>query len=96
MLTNEPVFFIKSFVEDKSGCARFKWTKRLYKIYKQNDKVTEGYVNGQTMVLLLLISDSITIPVRFVFYIPEPVLSAWRKEDTRNHNHQYLYKIIPN
>ncbi len=33
------------------------------------------------MVLLLLVSDSITIPVGFAFYMPDPVLSAGRKAD---------------
>jgi hypothetical protein len=63
-------------VLDESDRARSKRTKRLYKTYKQKDKVTGGYVNGQTIVLLLLVSDSITIPVGFAFYMPDPVLSA--------------------
>ncbi len=31
--------------------------------------------------MLLLITDSVTIPVGFVFYKPDPVLSAWNKKD---------------
>jgi hypothetical protein len=70
-------------VLDESDRARSKRTKRLYKTYKQKDKATGGYVNGQTIVLLLLVSDSVTIPVGFAFYMPDPILSAWRKEDNR-------------
>jgi len=67
-----------TLVLDESDRARSKRTKRLYKTYKQKDKVTGGYVNGQTIVLLLLVSNSITIPVEFAFYMPDPVLSACR------------------
>ena len=40
-----------------------------------------GYVNGQTMVFLLLVTHTITIPVGFAFYMPDPILSAWKKND---------------
>ena len=61
-------------VLDESDRARSKRTKRLYKTYKQKDKATGGYVNGQTIVLLLLVSDSVTIPVGFAFYSNIPFL----------------------
>ena len=70
-------------VLDESDRARSKRTKRLYKTYKQKDKITGGYVNGQTIVLLLLVSDSVTIPVGFAFYMPDPALSVWKREDER-------------
>jgi hypothetical protein len=44
---------------------------------------TGGYVNGQTVVLLLLVTQSVTIPVNFAFYMPDPVFMAWAKEDKR-------------
>lgn len=68
---------------DESDRARSKRTPRLYKTYKQKDKKTNGYVNGQTIVLLLLVTETVTIPVGFAFYMPDPALSAWRKEDER-------------
>ncbi len=70
-------------VLDESDRARSKRTKRVHKVHKQKHKVPGGYVNGQTVVLLLLVAQSATVPVGFVFYMPDPVLSAWAKEDRR-------------
>ncbi|WP_230990588.1 hypothetical protein [Bathymodiolus platifrons methanotrophic gill symbiont] len=50
---------------DESDRARSKSTKRIYKVYKQKHKGSGGYVNGQTIVLLLLVTSSITVPVGF-------------------------------
>ena len=41
-------------VLDESDRARSKRTKRIYGAHKQKHKVSGGYVNGQTLVLLLL------------------------------------------
>ncbi|WP_221893606.1 hypothetical protein [Bathymodiolus japonicus methanotrophic gill symbiont] len=57
---------------DESDRARSKSTKRIYKVYKQKHKGSGGYVNGQTIVLLLLVTSSITVPVGFFFYMPDP------------------------
>jgi len=70
-------------VFDESDRARSKTTKRIYKTHKQKHKASGGYVNGQTVVLLLLVTDSITVPVGFKFYMPDPVVSAWNKEEER-------------
>ena len=70
-------------VLDELDRARCKKTKRIHKAYKQKDKKTGGYVNGQTVVLLLLVTDSITFPVGFKFYMPDPVQTAWKKEDKK-------------
>ena len=70
-------------VLDESDRARSKRTKRIHKVYKQKDKASGGYVNGQTVVLLLLVTESITFPVGFAFYMPDPALKAWTKEDKR-------------
>jgi hypothetical protein len=70
-------------VIDETDRSRSKSTKRIHKTYKQKDKTTGGYVNGQTIVLLLLVTESVTIPVGFVFYKPDPVLSSWKKEDAK-------------
>ncbi|GFO73087.1 transposase, IS701 family [Bathymodiolus japonicus methanotrophic gill symbiont] len=68
---------------DESDRARSKSTKRIYKVYKQKHKGSGGYVNGQTIVLLLLVTSSITVPVGFFFYMPDPALKQWDKEDKR-------------
>ena len=70
-----------TLVLDEVDRARSKSTKRIHKIYKQKHKASGGYVNGQTVIVLLLVTSSITIPVGFVFYQPDPVLSAWNKEE---------------
>ena len=68
-------------VLDESDRARSKNTKRIHKAHKQKHKASGGYVNGQTIVLLLLVTDSITVPVGFKFYMPDPAISAWTKEE---------------
>jgi hypothetical protein len=70
-------------VLDESDRVRSKRTKRIYGVHKQKHKLSGGYVNGQTVVLLLLVTPSITFPVGFAFYRPDPVLTIWTKEDKR-------------
>jgi hypothetical protein len=70
-------------VLDESDRSRSKRTKRIHKAHKQKHKASGGYVNGQTVVLLLLVTQSVTIPVGFAFYMPDPALTAWTKEDRR-------------
>jgi len=67
---------------DESDRARSKNTKRIHKAHKQRHKASGGYVNGQTIVLLLLVTDSITVPVGFKFYMPNPAISAWASRHT--------------
>jgi len=69
-------------VLDESDRSRSKRTKRIHKVHKQKHKASGGYVNGQTVVLLLLVTQSVTFPVGFAFYMPDPVLTAWTKEDS--------------
>jgi hypothetical protein len=70
-------------VVDESDRARSKRTARIHKTYKQKHKPSGGYVNGQTVVLLLLVSGSATFSVGAAFYMPDPALKAWDKEDKR-------------
>ena len=49
-------------VLDESDRSHSKNTKRIHKAHKQKHKASAGYVNGQTVVLLLLVTDSITVP----------------------------------
>jgi hypothetical protein len=68
---------------DESDRMRSKRTKRIHHVYKQKHKASGGYVNGQTVVLLLLVTESITFPVGFSFYRPDPAQSEWTKEEKR-------------
>ncbi len=70
-------------VLDESDRSRSKRTQRIHKVHKQKHKASGGYVNGQSVVLLVLVTPSVTIPVGFAFYMPDPVLTAWTQEDKR-------------
>ena len=72
-----------------------KKTKRIHKTHKQSVPKTGGYVNGQTIIFLLLVSGAITIPVGFAFYMPDPVLRVWKKNDDKLKNKVLLKKISP-
>lgn len=66
---------------DDSDKKRSKRTTCIKGAHKVKDKATGGYFNGQELVFLILITDRVTFPIGFQFYVPDPVLSAWRKED---------------
>lgn len=68
---------------DETDKERSKNAKCLYKLGKQKDKKSGGYFNGQSIVFMILVTDTISIPVGFAFYEMDPVLRAWRKEETR-------------
>jgi hypothetical protein len=70
-----------SLVVDDADKERSKRTHRLAHVHKLKDKASGGFVMGQTLVFLLLVTERITVPVGFVFYMPDPALSAWRKQD---------------
>jgi hypothetical protein len=70
-----------TLVLDEADRARSKRTTRIYNVHKQKHKPTGGYVNGQCIVLLLLVTETITFPVGFFFYQPDPKMTAWAKEE---------------
>ncbi len=70
-------------VVDDSDKKRAKSTKRIYKAHKIKDKASGGYMNGQSIILLLLVTPIVTVPVGFEFYMPDPELTAWNKLDKR-------------
>ena len=70
-------------VLDDTERRRAKRTKCIHWAHKLKDKKTGGYINGQCLVFLLLVTPLITIPVDFAFYRPDPRLQAWQKEDDR-------------
>jgi hypothetical protein len=72
-----------TLVLDDSDRARSKSTSRIAHTHKQKDKKTGGYVMGQNVVLLLLVTSKITLPVGFAFYQPDPAKKAWVKENKR-------------
>ena len=68
---------------DDSDHGRSKTTKRIFKAHKLKDKKSGGYINGQTIVLLVLVTPQVTLPVGFEFYQADPAKRAWEKEDKR-------------
>src|SRR6266700_6248370 len=72
-----------NLVIDDTDNPRSKSATALAHLYKLRDKESGGYIWGQSLVFLLLVTPKISIPVGFVFYQPAPELSAWyTKEKT--------------
>jgi hypothetical protein len=70
-----------SLVIDDSDNKRSKSARTLAHLYKLRDKDSGGYVWGQSLVFLLVVTPDLTLPVGFTFYQPAPELSAWYKQD---------------
>ena len=70
-------------VTDDSDHQRSKKTPKLFKTHKLKDKSSGGYINGQNIVMLVLVTDKVTLPVGFEVYQPDPTKRAWVKEDKR-------------
>ena len=52
-------------VTDDSDHRRSKKTKGIYRTHKIKDKSSGGYINGQTIVLLMLVTPKVSLPVGF-------------------------------
>jgi hypothetical protein len=70
-----------SLVIDDTDNKRSKSAYTLAYLYKLHDKESGGYVWGQSLVFLVLVTPTISLPVGFAFYQPAPELSAWDKKD---------------
>jgi len=70
-------------VVDDSEKKRSKSTKNISDVHKTKDKASGGFIMGQSLVFLVLVTPKITIPVGFSFYMPDPKLSAWYKQDEK-------------
>jgi hypothetical protein len=68
-------------VVDDSDKARSKTTRTIAHVHKLHDKASGGFIRGQNLVFLLLVSELITVPVGFAFYEPDPVRTRWAKQD---------------
>lgn len=64
---------------DDSEKKRSKNTKRISEVHKIKDKKTDGYLMGQSIVFLILITPVVTVPAGFMFYMPDPALTEWYK-----------------
>jgi hypothetical protein len=61
-----------SLVIDESDNKRSKSAKTLAHLYKLRDKESGGYVWGQSLVFVLVVTPDLTLPVGFTFYEPAP------------------------
>jgi hypothetical protein len=68
-------------VGDDSDRQRAKVTQRIFGAHQVFDKKTGGYFNGQTVVLLFLITPTVSLPVGFRFYQPDPAVKEWQKNE---------------
>jgi hypothetical protein len=66
-------------VDDKNR-QRSKKTKKIHGVHKQKDKITGGYCVGQTIILLYLVTPYFSLPISFLFYIPDPAISEWTRK----------------
>src|SRR3990167_2336589 len=66
-------------VLDDSDKMRSRNTSKIAGVHKVKDKKTGGYFEGQEFIFLLLVTDKITIPVGFRFYVPNPAIKEWKK-----------------
>ena len=70
-----------SLVIDDTDNPRSKSAHTLAHLYKLRDKASGGYLWGQSLVFLVLVTPKISIPVGFAFYQPAPELSAWYRQE---------------
>jgi DDE superfamily endonuclease len=82
-------------VIDDTDRPRSKNTTHIGCVHTIKDKKTGGFIKGQNIVLLLLVTDKITIPVGFSFYEPDPAVTTWRKEDKKLRKQKVAKKDRP-
>jgi len=68
---------------DDSEKRRAKTTKRIYRAHKLKDKKTGGYINGQSLLILILVTPVVSLPVGFGFHQTDPAWSAWYKTEEK-------------
>jgi hypothetical protein len=66
---------------DDTDNPRSKSAKALAYLYKLRDKESGGYLWGQSLVFLVLVTPKISLPVGVLFSQPAPELSAWDRQD---------------
>ena len=80
---------------DDSEKKRSKVTKRIFRAHKMKDNKTGGYIMGQNIVVLLLVTPLITVPVGFAFYMPDPALTLWYKNEDELKKKKIPKKLRP-
>lgn len=70
-------------VLDDTGKKRSKTTQRIPYIHYFKSPDSSGTIRGQEIVLLALVTPTITIPIVFEYYQPDPEYSRWAKVNKR-------------
>ena len=70
-----------SLALDGTDNQRSKNTSTIAKVSSIKDKTSGGFIKGQELTILVLITDKITIPVGFEFHESDPVLKDWKKSE---------------
>lgn len=65
---------------DDTDLGKSKIVKFLYGVFRTLHKPTNGFQNAQNIVLLTITAFSVTFPVAFKFYRPDPKLTQWHKD----------------
>ena len=68
-------------VADDSDKRRAKVTSALAHVHKLKDKTSGGFIMGQCLGFLLLVTPILTLPVGVAFYCPDPARTAWAQRD---------------
>ena len=66
---------------DGTDNTRSKNTQKIAKVSSIKDKTSGGFIKGQELTILVLITDKVTIPVGFEFHESDPVLKDWKKSE---------------
>ena len=80
---------------DDSDKLRSRNTTKIAHVHKVKDKSTGGYGKGQEFIFMVIVTNTVTLPVDFLFYTPDPALSAWRKENHRLKRQKVPAKMRP-
>lgn len=80
---------------DETDKKRSKSTKNIAYLHKRKDKASGGFMMGQCLVFLVLITDKITIPVGFAFYQPDPEVTKWHKKEKQRKKEGKVCKAQP-
>jgi hypothetical protein len=70
-----------TLIVDDTERKRSKQTEKIWGVHRMKDKKTNGYIMGQEIVVLVLVTRTVTLPVGFEFYHPDPTLKAWKEMD---------------
>ena len=81
---------------DGTDNRRSKNTTQIGMAHKIKDKMSGGFINGQELTILVLVTDKVTIPVGFEFYQPDPMYTAWAKKDKKLRKNGIKKKDRPN